>query len=136
MTDRSNFYLGSAFFNAEQPPAVRRHLWFVLTDTAKFPDAVVVVNVSSTLATGDGAPCVVAAGEHSKVSKASYLRCEKARLTTVKDLETLLSKELVSLTTDLEGAIVDRLRQALLASKYTTKEVQKALRDQAVSAAK
>jgi hypothetical protein len=112
------FNLGAAFFNAERG-SVQRHPWFVLSD-ADEEARLVIANTSSKAAEGDLDPCILRKGEHvSAMARDGYLRCEKAKITTLIHLSQALEQKLISMATPLADSIVQRFQGALSTSKMT-----------------
>lgn len=90
----------------------------------------VLVNLS-TKPCGRPPECVVEPAEHKSVSRRSYVRCDKARLTSTARLEEALRKGLFQPSTDASPELLRKIQGALRSSPLTAREVKELLEAQA-----
>jgi hypothetical protein len=122
--------LGQCFFTP-QSEAVDRHLWIVVSDPAR-DLRVAVVNLS-TVPGPDGAleaDVCVSAKEHPAIGRASFIRCEGAKVWQAADLDDLLLKTTLSPTKPAPAALLAKAQRALAASRHTPTEVKALLKAQ------
>jgi hypothetical protein len=122
-------HVGQTFFN-EPGPDVPRHLWIVLSDPAAAPQ-VALVNVSSVpadLCTHD--PTTIEAREIPAVNYRSYVRCDKARLAVVNQLDQAERKGLIQPSQPASAAVLERARRAVGECSFVPNELKDLLRSQ------
>jgi hypothetical protein len=82
----------------------------------------------------DSLPTTVEPAEHPSISQRSVIRCDEVRLPKVSELDRLQKYGQLSITKGAPGALVAKIQQALLASRYTALEVKEILRSQGCEA--
>jgi hypothetical protein len=122
--------LGDTFVN-KPAPGVPSHLWMVLSDPNK-ESRVVLANISSDDG-GNRGSVTFQPGEHPFVSNVSYVRCDKARVENVADVERVLRSSLATQNTALQPKLVDRAQKSLLASPLVSNEAKEILIRQGVT---
>jgi hypothetical protein len=119
--------VGQTYFN-RPTEACPRHLWIVLSNPTD-SGLVVLANLSS-----DPGPCeircAVSPSELRSLAHSSFLRCDKARLGRVADLETALGRDLMIQSQPLAPDVVARLQAALGQSRLVALETKNILREQ------
>ncbi|MGH9534236.1 MAG: hypothetical protein ACRD2E_05205 [Terriglobales bacterium] len=101
----------------------------MLSDPVQDAERVVIANLS-TKPGPDRPGCVVEPGEHSGISRPSYLHCEHARVAAAAQLEQLAAQGLIIPAHPAPTALLRKLRAALAASPHAPVEAAAILRHQ------
>jgi hypothetical protein len=101
---------GTTFLLAKDSQLQEDHLWLVLSDTQKYPEQVVIVNLTTYAPEKDGA-CIVEAGEHPWVRRKSCVSYYHAKVVTLTMLLKWKDQGLIVLQDPLSSGLLGRMRQ-------------------------
>jgi len=122
--------LGSTFVKkttAQIPP----HLYIIISDPQLMPDQVVVVNLTGYRENilKDGS-CVLERGEHSFITKKSYVYYRQAKCAKLNNLQNLLKLGGIEKLEDVSSEMLTRIQQGAANSQFTPNEVLNILEEQ------
>ncbi len=115
---------GGAFTcNDEELTQDTQHLWVIISDTAAYPDSVVVVNVSSSInATYDSA-CDLRQGDHAFITHRSFVYYRRAQLLTAEQLKSAN----ISYKTSVTPNVLGRIREGAGKTNRISHQIKKVL---------
>jgi hypothetical protein len=128
VVDEPPVCLGRLFFHAPTP-TVERHPVIVVSDPLLDRKRIVVVNLS-TKPGPDVPPCIVHAGEHPAISQRSYVRCERAGMGPIENIERGIAVNFISLSHVVSDAVLARVQRAILESDNAAYELKGVLEEQ------
>lgn len=118
------FHSGDAFFTPPDHGNGGEHLWFVVAAETAGAQRVIIANISSRAPLGELTQCVLRPADHRKIKHDSYLRTDWAKCV---DQQSLAAITGIERKNPIEADALRRIREALLNSPNTSKEVKRAL---------
>ncbi len=102
---------GSAFYfnNGDPGGTTYRHMWIIISDPIKFPDNVLIVNMTTQRTTIE-IECELHPGDHPDVEHPSYIIFSKARVYSVEKLTEDILLGFISPTSSVDLALLERIR--------------------------
>lgn len=123
-------HVGQAFINAAVK-GVPPHLWMIISDPARDPQNVVIVNLTTSRSGDEDRTCVVACGEHRFVSRESVVVYAEARIVPASNLRALLQSRSqpppLSRSADLSSALLARVQAGAGRSRRVALQVRQIL---------
>lgn len=119
---RDDICLGRVFIN-EGTAAWPKHPHIIASDPSEDPDHVVVVNVSTELCPGDVA-YTLEPGDHRVITQRSYVRCDKALVSSVEKIKALYQRNAITLHQCVTAGVLKRVQRALGESRRPSRELQ------------
>ena len=113
---------GDAFIIAEPGTSYDSHLWIVISDPAKDPEQVVLVNFTKHRADKDQA-CVVECGDHPFIKQRTCVEYRRARMLSVKTLQTFLDSGLMVSHKPASPDLLARIRAGVPRSRMHNEHV-------------
>lgn len=108
-----------------------QHLFIVLNNPQEFEGygkvvCVVMVPLDSVKTGIHHDPtCELAAGVHPFVTRTTYVNFRLARIEQVRHLETMVNTQHFQTRAPVDAATLERIRNGLLASPFTTREIKR-----------
>jgi len=122
--------LGATYFNCGSPKW-KSHLQMVISDPAKDPERVVLVNMTSAhngIAIDDS--CILEKGDHPDVLHRSYITYARLRIPTAKSIMDAVSAKVFQASFDLSPHLLKRIQRGLIASPFATSKAKDILQAQ------
>ena len=106
------------------------HRWVILSDPKAYPDAVLIVNLTSWRKDKEQT-CIIERGEHECIVKRSCVYYEGATITTLRDLFNAMDGGVLKLERQLMPAdVLKRIRDGVVLSDNVPTGVEELLRQQ------
>ena len=120
-----NFTLGTCFKNTNPPPPPQ-HYWFVLSNpTAE--NCVYIANITGwDDFYGDGS-CRLSGGEHTCITKDSYVNYSDSKIVQLSDLEGVLKSGMLSIQEKACDGLLQLMQQGALESEFCKNRFKKLL---------
>jgi hypothetical protein len=125
---------GDTFTNEQVSPDTPTHLWVILSEPIRYPEQIVIVNVTSWR---EGIPyqdktCVLEVGDHPFIRHKSWINYDETRCTTRENLDTLIQNNLLLLNEAVTSELLDRIQQGAALSPHTRGKIREMLEIQEI----
>ena len=120
---------GDMFEVAERDPALDNHLHIVLSDPAKDPTRVIVVNLTSWKP-GKDSTCIIPGDAHPRIKNRSCIPYHFAKMMSLSDLERLFGAGLIRLCSALQPELVKKILKGAAATDDMPTDCQDVLHQQ------
>jgi hypothetical protein len=131
---KATFEMGTAFWTNPKHPTLPSHLHIVITDPAKSPEEIAVVNVTTVRGDEYDPSCVLLAGDHPAIRHKSYVGYKRGWVVNLNALETLLQAGQIHRTKpDVAPEILKRIQAGAMLSKATPPRIKGLLAEQGLA---
>jgi hypothetical protein len=131
---KATFEMGTAFWTNPQHPTLPSHLHIVISDPAKNPGEIAVVNVTTVRGDDYDASCVLEPGDHYTIRHKSYVGYRRGWVVNLNALKALFDAgQIHRAKPGLEPEVVKRVQTGAMASKWTPARIKGLLAEQGLT---
>jgi len=126
------FGMGTTFWTNPKHPSLPSHLHIVISDPAKSPEEIAVVNVTTIRGEHDPS-CVLVPGDHPAIRQKSYVGYARGWVVNLNALTMLLNAGQIHRALEMSPKVLARIQAGAMLSQATPKRIKGLLAEQGLT---